>query len=71
LLYLLDYPIPGKTTLYEQTEIDLDTVSLDSNHLLIKTLVLAVDPYLRTAMNVRTHGFLISLLLEGLGLSLF
>jgi NADPH-dependent curcumin reductase CurA len=45
------YPVPGKTTVYEEKEIDLDTVPLEGG-ILIKTLVLSLDPYLRGRMNV-------------------
>ena len=44
-----EYPEPGKTTIYDEPEIDFDTASLDGG-VLIKTLVLSVDPYMRTAM---------------------
>lgn len=46
----LGYPEPGKTTVYDTTEkIDLQTVALDGG-ILIKTLELSVDPYLRSQM---------------------
>jgi hypothetical protein len=46
----LDFPIPGETTIYDTTEtIDLDTVPLEGG-ILIKALVLAVDPFLRGLM---------------------
>ena len=46
----LGYPEPGKTTVYDTTEkIDLQTVALDGG-VLIKTLELSVDPYLRSQM---------------------
>ncbi|KAJ7439110.1 hypothetical protein FB451DRAFT_1415912 [Mycena latifolia] len=42
-----DYPVPGKTTVYDTTEtIDLENVALNGG-LLIKVLVLSVDPYMR------------------------
>ncbi|KAJ7262921.1 hypothetical protein C8J57DRAFT_1513161 [Mycena rebaudengoi] len=45
-----DFPIPGETTIYDTTEtIDLDTVPLEGG-ILIKALVLAVDPFLRGLM---------------------
>jgi NADPH-dependent curcumin reductase CurA len=43
------YPVPGETTIYDTTQkIDLDT-SLNGG-VLIKVLVLSVDPYLRGRM---------------------
>jgi NADPH-dependent curcumin reductase CurA len=51
-----EYPEPGKTTIYDEPEIDLDTVSLDGG-ILIKTLVLSADPYMRGAMKARTPLF--------------
>ena len=45
-----DFPIPGKTTVYDTTQtIDLDTVPLNGGFLL-KTLVLSIDPYQRGRM---------------------
>ncbi|KAH7913966.1 alcohol dehydrogenase [Hygrophoropsis aurantiaca] len=45
-----DYPIPGKTTLYDGSPtIDLDNVPLNGGFLL-KTLVLSIDPYMRGRM---------------------
>ncbi|KAJ7704783.1 hypothetical protein B0H17DRAFT_920808 [Mycena rosella] len=42
-----DYPVPGKTTVYDTTEtIDLENVPLNGG-LLIKVLILSVDPYMR------------------------
>ncbi|KAJ7028398.1 alcohol dehydrogenase [Mycena alexandri] len=42
-----DFPIPGETTVYDTTQtIDLDKVPLNGG-LLIKVLVLSVDPYMR------------------------
>ncbi|PBK87212.1 NAD(P)-binding protein [Armillaria gallica] len=44
------YPEPGKTTVYDTTQtIDLENVPLNGG-ILIKTLVLSVDPYLRGKM---------------------
>ncbi|KAJ8474584.1 hypothetical protein ONZ45_g15904 [Pleurotus djamor] len=44
------YPIPGKTTIHDESEtIDLETVPLNGG-ILIKTLVLSIDPYLRGKM---------------------
>jgi NADPH-dependent curcumin reductase CurA len=42
-------PVPGRTTQTVKGEIDLDTVPLDGG-VLIRTLVLAMDPYLRNKM---------------------
>ena len=45
-----DYPIPGRTTVYDESEtIDLENVPLDGG-ILIKTLVVSIDPYLRRMM---------------------
>ena len=44
------YPEPGKTTVYDESQmIDLDNVPLNGGFL-IKTLVLSIDPYLRGKM---------------------
>ncbi|KAJ8087197.1 hypothetical protein PM082_006027 [Marasmius tenuissimus] len=44
------YPEPGKHTVYEDSNtIDLDNVPLNGN-VLVKSLVLSVDPYLRSKM---------------------
>ena len=44
------YPEPGKTTVYDTTEmIDLETVVLNGG-ILIKTLELSIDPYMRGRM---------------------
>ncbi|KAI0087955.1 alcohol dehydrogenase [Irpex rosettiformis] len=46
------YPIPGKTTVYDESEtIDLENVPLDGGFLL-KVLNVSVDPYLRGKMRV-------------------
>ncbi|KAI4519210.1 NAD(P)-binding protein [Schizophyllum commune Loenen D] len=45
------YPEPGKTTVYDASgTIDLDTVQLPANAVLIKVLVLSIDPYIRGRM---------------------
>ncbi|KAF4572409.1 hypothetical protein EYR36_006913 [Pleurotus pulmonarius] len=45
------YPVPGRTTVYDGSQsIDLDNVPLNGGFL-IKTLDLAVDPYLRSMMD--------------------
>ncbi|KDQ23503.1 hypothetical protein PLEOSDRAFT_1109146 [Pleurotus ostreatus PC15] len=45
------YPIPGQTTIYDGSQsIDLDNVPLNGGFL-IRTLDLAVDPYLRSMMD--------------------
>ncbi|KAJ7119346.1 NAD(P)-binding protein [Mycena crocata] len=42
-----DYPVPGTTTVYDATEtIDLENVPLNGG-VLVKVLVLSVDPYMR------------------------
>ncbi|KAI0672253.1 NAD(P)-binding protein [Trametes maxima] len=43
------YPVPGKTLVYEESEIDPDTVPLNGGFI-VKILVLSVDPYLRGRM---------------------
>ena len=44
------FPEPGKTTVYDTTEtIDLETVVLNGG-ILIKTLELSIDPYIRGRM---------------------
>ena len=44
------YPEPGKTTVYDTTEtIDLQSVVLNGG-ILIKTLELSIDPYMRGRM---------------------
>ncbi|KAJ3906694.1 hypothetical protein F5879DRAFT_944932 [Lentinula edodes] len=44
------YPVPGKTTVYDTSStIDLENESLNGS-ILVKTLVLSVDPYLRGKM---------------------
>ena len=46
------YPEPGKTTVYDTTEtIDLNLVALNGG-ILIKTLELSIDPYIRDRMRV-------------------
>ncbi|KAM5544840.1 hypothetical protein V8D89_001738 [Ganoderma adspersum] len=45
-----DYPIPGKTVVYDESEtIDVDNAPLDGG-VLVKVLALSVDPYLRRMM---------------------
>ncbi|KAI1792111.1 NAD(P)-binding protein [Ganoderma leucocontextum] len=45
-----DYPIPGKTVVYDESEtIDLDNVPLNGG-ILVKVLALSIDPYLRRMM---------------------
>ncbi|KAF7378437.1 PKS-ER domain-containing protein [Mycena sanguinolenta] len=42
-----DYPVPGETTVYDTSEtIDLENVSLNGG-ILVKVLVLSIDPYMR------------------------
>ena len=46
----IDYPIPGKTTVYDESEtIDLDNVPLNGGYLL-KVLCVSIDPYMRGRM---------------------
>ncbi|KAL0960207.1 hypothetical protein HGRIS_011840 [Hohenbuehelia grisea] len=46
------YPVPGKTTVYDETQtIDLDNVPLNGG-ILIKVLVLSIDPYMRGKMRL-------------------
>lgn len=46
----LEYPIPGKDIIYDESEtIDLEHVPLDGGFL-IKTLALSLDPYMRGRM---------------------
>ena len=48
--YHSGYPVPGETTIYDTTEtIDLQTVVLNGG-ILIKTLELSIDPYIRDRM---------------------
>ncbi|KAG6917866.1 hypothetical protein DXG01_000636 [Tephrocybe rancida] len=49
-MFVQGYPIPGETTIYDTSStIDLENVPLDGG-VLLKTLVLSVDPYLRGRM---------------------
>jgi NADPH-dependent curcumin reductase CurA len=51
--YHSGYPEPGKTTVYDTTEtIDLQTAVLNGG-ILIKTLKLSIDPYIRDRMRAR------------------
>ena len=46
----VDYPIPGKTTVYDESEtLDVDNVPLNGGYLL-KVLCLSIDPYMRGRM---------------------
>lgn len=48
------FPVPGQTTVYDNTQtIDPDTVPLDGG-ILIKTLVFSIDPSIRGKMRVRS-----------------
>ena len=55
------YPEPGKTTVYDSTEIiDLETIDLNGGFL-IKILELSIDPYMRGKMRAPTvKSFLVS-----------
>ncbi len=47
---MADYPVPGKHTVYDESEtIDLENVPLNGGFL-VKVLVLSMDPYLRGKM---------------------
>jgi NADPH-dependent curcumin reductase CurA len=48
-------PVPGRTTETVTDKIDLDNVPLNGG-VLIRTLVLSMDPYLRGKMH-RTHPY--------------
>jgi len=49
-LFILGYPEPGKTTVYDTSEIiDPDTIPLDGGFL-VKTLEFSIDPYMRGRM---------------------
>lgn len=51
------FPIPGKTTVYDESEkIDLDTVPLNGG-ILLKILELSVDPYFRGRMKERSKSY--------------
>ncbi|KAJ7094726.1 alcohol dehydrogenase [Mycena belliarum] len=50
-----DYPIPGKTTVYDTSEtIDLENAPLNGG-ILVKVLVVSVDPYMRGRMRGPEH----------------
>ena len=54
------YPIPGRTVVYDTTQtIDLDNVPLRGG-ILLKTLVLSIDPYLRGRMNLSDKSYVVS-----------
>lgn len=64
--YLLGYPEPGKTTIYDDSQtIDVDNVPLNGGFL-IKTLVLSIDPYLRGRMRPNGSGYTVSIAAFGL-----
>ncbi|KAF8554168.1 NAD(P)-binding protein [Imleria badia] len=54
-----DYPIPGRTVVYDASQtIDLENVPLHGG-ILVKTLVLSIDPYLRDRMrdsSIKSHS---------------
>jgi NADPH-dependent curcumin reductase CurA len=54
-----DFPVPGQTTVYDTSvSIDLDTVPLNGG-ILVKTLYLSVDPYLRGRMrDAKTRSYM-------------
>ena len=48
--HAVGYPVPGTTYVYEESEtIDVDAVPLDGG-VLVKTLALSIDPYMRRRM---------------------
>ncbi|KAF8444566.1 alcohol dehydrogenase [Boletus edulis BED1] len=53
-----DYPVPGRTVVYDTSQaIDLESVPLHGG-ILLKTLVLSIDPYLRSRMrdmNIKSY----------------
>lgn len=55
LIVSIGFPVPGKNTAYDDSEsIDLDNVPLDGG-LLLKVLVISIDPYLRGRMRPATY----------------
>ncbi|EIM81800.1 alcohol dehydrogenase [Stereum hirsutum FP-91666 SS1] len=45
-----DFPVPGKTVVYDESpQIDIDNIPLNGK-VLVKTLVLSIDPYLRNRL---------------------
>jgi NADPH-dependent curcumin reductase CurA len=65
LTILAGYPEPGKTTVTDTSEkIDLDTVPLNGG-VLLKTLVVSVDPYMRGRMrDVKIWSYLVRVTLR-------
>ncbi|KAJ7758650.1 hypothetical protein B0H16DRAFT_1416140 [Mycena metata] len=66
-----DFPVPGETTVYDTTQtIDPDTVPLNGG-ILLKTLVLSIDPYFRVMMHgiEGQPGFQIGAPLAGFGVA--
>ncbi|KAL1696907.1 hypothetical protein GGG16DRAFT_42590 [Schizophyllum commune] len=66
------YPVPGRTIIYDDSEtIDLDNVPLEGG-ILVKTLVLSIDPYFRGLMAEKTDvpGFVLGEPLIGYGIGL-
>ncbi|KAL1705408.1 hypothetical protein EV121DRAFT_203705 [Schizophyllum commune] len=66
------FPVPGRTIIYDNSEtIDLDNVPLEGG-ILVKTLVLSVDPYFRGLMAEETDvpGFVLGEPLIGYGIGL-
>lgn len=66
------FPEPGKTIVYDESEtIDLDNVPLDGG-VLVKVLILSIDPYMRNRMNdpppSYAHGYTLGEPLDGHGL---
>jgi NADPH-dependent curcumin reductase CurA len=61
---LSGYPEPGKTTVTDTSEkIDLDTVPLNGG-VLLKTLVVSIDPYMRGRMrDVKVWSYVVRFLI--------
>ncbi|KAH9918933.1 NAD(P)-binding protein [Epithele typhae] len=53
------FPVPGKTMVWAESTIDLDTVPLNGGYL-VKALVVSIDPYLRRRMNPGIADFVIT-----------
>jgi NADPH-dependent curcumin reductase CurA len=60
---LSGYPEPGKTTVTDTSEkIDLDTIPLNCG-VLLKTLVVSIDPYMRGRMrDVKVWSYVVRFL---------
>lgn len=65
------YPVPGKTTVYDDSQtIDLDTVQLNGG-ILVKALSFSIDPYMRGLMRpASVKSYAVSLEEQGIVLLL-